>query len=221
MSRGVFVKVLERLKEIDYSCIVDYSLYNEPLLDERLPEFVKLTKEALPKSIVRIYTSGDYLVPELAQTLIDAGVSVFSVTQHDRDEKVFMRKMQPLINQFPGHIMLNCLHDVPLCNRGGAIEVENPQIIDKCPTADGNLTITYTGDVLLCCNDYFRQHVFGNIMEESIRDIRKKENFSRIRKEVRKGIVKLDICKRCFSGNQADSKKTKHGGHIKNFHVAC
>lgn len=214
MSREVFLKALERLKEINYSCIIDYSFYNEPLLDDRLPEFVKLTKEILKKCIIRIFTNGDYLTPELAGELIDSGVSLFTITQHDKNEEVFMKKMRPLLERFPDNIVLNCLHNAAVGNRGGAIEVKNQIAMEKCFTADGNMIITYNGDILLCCNDYHRKHVFGNIMNESIPEIRNKKSFKKIRKDVRKGITRLEICKQCFA-RESNLTKKDLGSYIK------
>lgn len=214
MSEEVFSKALERLKEIRYSGIVDYSFYNEPLMDKRLPELVKMTKDALPKAIIRIYTNGDFLTPEYAKQLIDAGVITFSITQHDKNETLFARHMEPILAKYSQHIVLNCLHDGAAGNRGGAIDFENVVTPDKCLPADHNLTITYTGDVLLCCNDYFRKYVFGNIMEESIPVIRNKEAFKKIRKEVRKGIARLEICRKCL-GKDKPASKIKPGSHIK------
>jgi radical SAM protein with 4Fe4S-binding SPASM domain len=58
-------------------------------------------------------------------------------------------------------------------------------------------SVVYSGDVVLCCEDYFGNYKYGNVNSEKLIDIWNKEEFRRVRKECSKGIYNLDICKKC------------------------
>lgn len=61
--------------------------------------------------------------------------------------------------------------------------------------------IDYEGNVLFCCRQWARRgKSFGNIEDEKILDIWNKDEYKKLREEVRKGIRRLDICKNCKFG---------------------
>lgn len=199
MPEDLFRLTIKRLKDIKFSGTIMYHFYNEPLLDKRLPEFVKYTNDQLPGCLIRILTNGDYLTMELADDLIQAGVCDFAVTDHNRKPGRLAAKLRPVVEKYPDQIHIESIHDKPLSNRGGAIDVEVP---DKrhngtCTIIYEELKIDYQGNVLLCSNDYYRSHKFGNIQSETLKEIWNKKDYNRIRSKLRKGIPELEICKKC------------------------
>lgn len=201
MDEELFRLVIRRLKEIKFSGTIMYHFYNEPLLDKRLPEFVAYTRKHLPKCIIRILTNGDYLTLELADELIRAGVCDFAITDHNLQPGILSKKLQPVIVKYPNQININSIHDKPLSNRGGTIKVKK---FDKnkggnCTVISESLQIEYNGNILLCCNDYYRRFTFGNVINERIDEIWVKKDYVRLRRLLRKGVAELEICKKCNS----------------------
>jgi cyclic pyranopterin phosphate synthase len=47
MTEKTFNKIIAQLKEINYSGVILYHFYNEPLLDKRLPSFIRHVKKNL------------------------------------------------------------------------------------------------------------------------------------------------------------------------------
>lgn len=80
MSDMLFRKIISELKEIDYSEIITYSFYNEPLLDENLEEKIRFVNKMLPKCKQLITTNGDFLTEERLDRLIDAGLDYLIVS---------------------------------------------------------------------------------------------------------------------------------------------
>ena len=196
MQEAVFCKIIADLADINFTGFVNYHFYNEPLLDERLPSWIRRAKQRLPSAFHRIYTNGDFLTMDMAETYISAGVSCFFVTNHSKVADVFNARMKPLIEKYPGHMRINRqLHD-DHDSRGGLIASGTPQS-RRCALYN-NLQITFTGDVILCCNDYLRKHVFGNVMHNSVIEIWKKPGYAKLRSDIRKGKLRLEICKRCL-----------------------
>ncbi len=198
MTEETFNKIIDQLKEINFSGSISYHFYNEPLLDKRLPNFIRHVKKNLPNCVNRIASNGDFLSIELADDLIDAGVFDIGVTIHDIDSERFLNKLEPVLKKYPQHIHIDSIHDKPISNRGGAIEVKNLDKKDTCTDPLKALTLDYNGNVLLCCNDYYRKHSFGNITRDKISRIWQSEAFFKLRKELRNGIANLGICRKCM-----------------------
>ena len=198
MSEDTFNKVIKDLQSIKFSGIINYHFYNEPLLDKRLPEFIRYVRKHLPSCVSRVFSNGDFLTLDLAGRLIDAGVADINVTIHDKNDEKPLKKLNPVLEKYPGYISLRSLHNKPLLNRGGAVEVDLLDKKDTCTDPLEGLQIDYKGNVLLCCNDYYRKHSFGNIANKNISQIWQGEEFFRLRRELRKGIARLEICQVCM-----------------------
>nr|WP_241210641.1 SPASM domain-containing protein [Brachyspira hampsonii] len=50
---------------------------------------------------------------------------------------------------------------------------------------------------MLCCQDYFKKYIMGNVMEKSILEIWNSYNDLRV-KLLRDNIAELPICKKCL-----------------------
>jgi MoaA/NifB/PqqE/SkfB family radical SAM enzyme len=200
MSQETFTATLLRLKEMNWTGPVGYAHYNEPLLDKRLPEFVRQTKAILPKSMPRLFTNGDCLTPALAKELIDAGIVNFCITRHDHGFEKWNAKVLPIAQMFPGYFTLAELHSIPVSNRGGLVvdPALTIQKMDKCEDPEASLHISTKGDCMLCGCDYNHEHTYGNIHQKGILEIWRGKEFKRVRDEVLRGKPRLNICKGCF-----------------------
>ena len=198
MSEETFNKVIKDLQSLKFSGIINYHFYNEPLLDKRLPDFIRYVKKHLPSCVNRVFSNGDFLTLDLADNLIDAGAADLNITIHDKDGEKLLKKLNPVLEKYPGYVSLSSLHNKPLLNRGGAIEVDLLDKKDTCTDPLGVLQVDYKGNVLLCCNDYYRKHSFGNISNKKIYQIWQGDEFSSLRRELRRGIAKLEICRVCM-----------------------
>lgn len=71
----------------------------------------------------------------------------------------------------------------------------------NCCRVHGWLHFLYNGDLILCCMDYHRETVFGNIREESLDQILKGPCFTELSAQARGQAPSPDdfICRRCFS----------------------
>lgn len=70
-----------------------------------------------------------------------------------------------------------------------------------CPRVDQWLHFQYNGDLVLCCDDYHREQVFGNIMADDLDTILAGEKYNHLRAQVT-GLAPSPhdfICKRCIN----------------------
>ena len=97
-------------------------------------------------------------------------------------------------------------------NRGGNIddaEELNPhamRAMEDCIRPSRDLMILFNGDVPLCCVDWFRTTIVGNVSTERIRDIWHGEALEEIRNALRKGEVDRlpAICANCGESARPD-----------------
>jgi len=71
-------------------------LMNEPLMDNRLPDFIRYTRERLPKVNIGFSTNGQLLEGDLAERLLDSGVNEIWVNFCGNTEKTYSLAMKGL-----------------------------------------------------------------------------------------------------------------------------
>ena len=84
-------------------------------------------------------------------------------------------------------------------NRGGAIgldEKNNKKPPVNCSYATYPV-INSLGDLILCCQDFHNNYVFGNIMEKPLKEIWFDEKNIKLRKRIYDYKLDLKICKNC------------------------
>lgn len=198
MKEAVFYKLIYELAGIGFSGTLSPHFYGEPLLDKRLEKFIAHTRERLPKVYIELFTNGDFLTGERFGKLVEAGVDVFRVTQHDDKQP---EHITDLLDSLKGKndksrlCLINFEDGEALYNRGGLMEVDNPASMIFCNLT--TVTINYEGNVVLCCQDYFSRHTFGNIETESVVDIWSKREFKVLRDRIKCGDWPLEICEKC------------------------
>lgn len=199
MAESIFKKCLSRLKEIDFEGSLYFHFYNEPLLDKRLPELVAAAKKSLPKSMIRIFSNGDFLTGEIMDELVRSGVMELVITNHKPESRQWQKNISSLLRDWGKYISIQSLSAIPLSNRGGLVKVENQEKRKNCVEPLRTVQIDIDGNVILCCNDFHRAHKFGNIKETSLRKIWAGKKFAKLRKELRSGVITLPICMRCLN----------------------
>ena len=97
----------------------------------------------------------------------------------------------------------------PLSNRIGCLNNFDDLISDnmdvyhffqECIIPFQTLSILYNGDVLLCCQDWGRENIVGNLYNQSIKEIWQNEKMNNIRNELLKKSGKNILpCSKCLS----------------------
>jgi len=199
MEIGLFKKIINELNEIGFCGRFSPHFYNEPLLDKRLPLLINYARSKLPDANICIYTNGDLLNRKLFEELIGAGTNSFFVTQYD---KTLSSNLKELVDSLNGKerkkitIRFFDENSEIVFNRGGLLKTKSNKFF-SCSYPSTNLVVNWKGEVVLCCNDFFSRSIFGDLKKEKLMDVWKKEKFKHIRKETKKGIFNLDVCKKC------------------------
>lgn len=206
MKNELFRKIIDDLAKVEYRGAIYPYFYGEPLLDNRLVDFMSYAHKQLPRAELIVSTNGDFLNSEIMDKLYFSGVHSFWITLHgdqiSEGEKRVKELMQYIkTNKRKIAILCQIMNEsTALSTRIGLVR---PKIVRKDDfSCLAPLCIDYKGDVLLCCHDYLGQSgIFGNAEKENIMDIWKKSNFKIVRQKLSKQEYILDVCKKCVSAH--------------------
>jgi radical SAM protein with 4Fe4S-binding SPASM domain len=207
MDEHILNKILNDLAAINYTGSIKFGFFCEPLLDPYLEGRVTQIKTVLFRSKIIVLTNGDLLTIERYVALSASGVDLFVVSQHDPEVAGSLRELSIYLkerrNRKAAVICQKIKETTLLYNRGALVAPQNVNHHPRCLLIDSPLIIDYAGNVLLCCNDYFGEHAFGNVATSNIIDIWNNDDFRRIRTSIRHKNYPLAICRKCV-GKRAD-----------------
>lgn len=254
MDPELFEKIIDELAETRPRRISLY-LMNEPLLDARLPDFVRYAAERVPEATTLVTSNGTHLTEERGAALIEAGLKRIKVSLQSLDPETNMRIMGRACDsaKIVEHVLAfhrlkrrlgvkrpdlrvsmivtkSNLGEIEqarrfwkkqgirlvtsaLENRGGNIkDVEglNPHEMAgmerECIRPFREMCVLYNGDVVLCCVDWFRTEIVGNLAEQSLREVWNSPRLQTIRKAMRAGHCEAipAICHNCAESASPD-----------------
>jgi MoaA/NifB/PqqE/SkfB family radical SAM enzyme len=201
MSWDTFRTVVLRLKAIQFVGNINFSIFNEPLLDERLVHMVNFVNTVLPRAFPLILTNGDLLTPERTQGLINAGVTRIIVTEHPPARPGWADRISLLAAGHPNIIRVQRLTPERLRNNGGLTQLPGlaGPFTNPCYPRN-NLVVRFNGDVGICCCDYQREITVGNLLYQDILQVWRGHEYLTLRRELARGIRTRPICVKCSGG---------------------
>lgn len=202
LSRELFHKIIDELDESKWFGQIQFNFYNEPLLDERLPEFIKYTRSKLPTSSIVIYTNGDFLTIDLYKRLVGSGVTDFLITKHQKRESDNINKLLEYRKaNGKDRVGVICRELEEFTNRGGLVQLSAEDKKPKrCLWGLYSFIVNHEAEAVLCHNDYFNSVKLGNLKDETMIDIWNKPRYKQLRKELKGGRFEHEMCKKCALG---------------------
>lgn len=195
MPESLWYKIIDQLAEVNFSGRISPHFYNEPLMDSRLPELIKYTREKLPDAWIQINSNGDLLTEDLFLLLVRCGVNYFFVTNYDEDDKPLLQALQ---DKYPALISVVKNSDMWRTDRGGEIFKKDKVLEKPCLRPTAQLVVNWEGKVLLCCMDYYAETSLGDLNQNSVFDIWNGKEFRKLRSKIAISRQKgLPICHKC------------------------
>jgi radical SAM protein with 4Fe4S-binding SPASM domain len=202
MTEELFQRIILDLKTWGFKGRISLHGYNEPLLDERLCEFIKFVKVHLPNCPVVIYSNGDLLTKEMMLQLIAGGMDKIMVSIHEPTSDEKMLELAQIASEYTALKLMDFRdghRNFALWNRGKEALAKKIGPIKKYSRCYVIYTcvVQSNGNVVLCCQDGLEEYVMGSLMTNSLQEIWESSRFKKIRKQVSRGMFTLPICKQC------------------------
>ncbi len=205
-SRGeidpaLFERVMLELESLSFEGRISYDFYNEPLLHSDFESIVAKTRDHLKKASIVVYTNGTLLDRAKLARLLELGVDEFVVTRHEQDpEHSFAPVYDELAPDQRKRVRYRGHEDLKLTNRGGMLKHLGAEglALAPCYIPSMIVTVTVSGNVLPCFEDYEEHQIMGNLHESSLLEIWRSEKYTNFRKDLRLGLRHSHApCKSC------------------------
>jgi MoaA/NifB/PqqE/SkfB family radical SAM enzyme len=206
MSEDTFRKIIDNLAKLNYSGTVAYYSNNEPLMDNRIIEFIKYGVSKIPNAQHNLFSNGTLLTEEKFQALIDCGLNYLLIDNYN-DKLKMNPNIQKIYDKYVKEkFSMNCKIDLrfnnqTLSNRGGTSpnKHKSPKTLTvSCWHPFIQLIIRADSGVSLCCMDALGKVTLGNVDEQTLEEIWFGEKHINILKSIRKNLRNdINICKEC------------------------
>ena len=174
--------IKDQLRSIGYRGKVSLSGFGENLLNPNFKRIVSTFKQGLPKAVVECNTNGDRLTKEVVEDLFTRKLDYLYINLYDGPEQI--EHFEPmLVNVDRDRVKYRAHYNEDdyglfINNRSGTIDWLNIDDGDitklqgkRCHYPFYKMFVDWNGDVLFCSNDWGKEHVVGNLLQQDIREV--------------------------------------------------
>jgi radical SAM protein with 4Fe4S-binding SPASM domain len=209
ISLELITKIAKDLKAINYSNRVSFVGFGEPLLYKSLVDAVGILSAELSLCRwIEVNTNADFLTKDLAEQLSKAGCTNITVSMYDSNiTHQLLEKLKGVDIQLTFKHCYRENFEITLVNRSDIIsQNETVSVAGQCFLPFYKMFIDWNGDVLLCCNDWGRKGIIGNLNSASVEELWFSEKLNTHRRALRDGKrINQNPCKYC------DIQGTRYG----------
>lgn len=183
-------KILEELSQYGYGGQLAFNIYNEPFLDPRLFSILELAKALCPDCRLSLTTNGSTLDQTLIDELDRLGVSLLFISAYSKPE----------YRRFVAYDYRGIgvrIEPMTLDDRLDIYDRQPLKCANPCSAPLGDLSINCRGEIQICCLDWRRTQVFGDVARESIASIVNSDRVNDVVRDLSRGNRVLPICQRC------------------------
>jgi radical SAM protein with 4Fe4S-binding SPASM domain len=191
LPEKIVYHILETCQKYNFQGYLTFDVYNEPTIDPRLMMFVRKAKKMLPKAKIILQTNGFYFTQTLADEFEESGVSLIRVSAYSPKEGERLSKIKLKIPIKVTSIILD--------DRMQMYSLPEIGSCKPCFAPLNELLITHDGHIALCCLEWKREIIFGDLYKQSLEEILLSEEIQNTYKRLSQGDRYLEICKRCES----------------------
>ena len=202
--------IAEELADNGYSGKVSFSGFGENLLNPDFVEIVSIFHYHLPQATLECNTNGDKLDVDYLkanESRIEFIVHQFVrwPEQMEHFDKLIKEAYVPADRyKYRMHWGDFEKHGLILNNRSGVIDwvgIEETDIKSlqgkPCHYPFYKMFVDWNGDVLFCSNDWGREHVVGNLLQQSLYDVWFSKPMNKIRRRLARGDRSQSPCNKC------------------------
>lgn len=183
MSLETVSALIEQLKAANYSGEINITGFGEPFLNKQIVEIIRICSREFYTSVI---TNGDRIRAnqQLLEELQDTDLDLLMVDCYDDAEQT--QWFEDTLSKYATPYKIRNHYDTGdvdfqsygYNNRGGALYRNNEKQNRPCYLPSYKMFVDWNGDVLLCCNDWFRKtKLFGNIHISNVAKIWNCEHF--------------------------------------------
>ena len=205
--------IAKELKLNGYKGKISFSGFGENFLNPLFHRIIFHFKLYLPYATLECNTNGDRLTAEYAEKLFDNGLDLLYINLYDGMHQI--QYFDHVMQSFPKEKYKYRAHyneedyGLFLNNRSGTIDwlgIDDSNVESlkgkPCFYPFYKMFVDWNGDVLFCSNDWRREHVIGNLLEQTLEDVWFGKPMKKIRARLAKGDRSKSPCNKCSVNGQ-------------------
>ncbi|WP_113673002.1 radical SAM/SPASM domain-containing protein [Vallitalea guaymasensis] len=204
MDESLLTSILTQLQEINYSGSFGLYSNNEPLLDKRLIDLLKRSREALPNAELFLFTNGSLLTID---KFIEIRKYLDKLIIDNYNDQLEANEKVKIIDDYNEKNPSDCKvfiylrkENEVLTNRGGQANNRTSnkfKLKSSCMYPFEQVIVRPDGKLSLCCNDATGKITMGDLTKERLIDIWRGEKYQNLRKMMLKDRSLHQMCKNC------------------------
>ena len=211
--------IKDQLRSIGYRGKISLSGFGENLLNPNFKRIVSTFKQGLPRAVVECNTNGDRLTKTVVEDLFTRKLDYLYINLYDGPEQI--EHFEPmLVNVDRDRVKYRAHYNEDdyglfINNRSGTIDwlnIDNEDITKlqgkRCHYPFYKMFVDWNGDVLFCSNDWGKEHVVGNLLQQDIREVWFSKEMRKIRNRLAKGDRTHSPCDKCSVNGQLFGEKS-------------
>ena len=225
ISEKLHKKLCDELSELNYSGLIIYSGFVEPMLDKNIYKLIEYAKSKNPKARIEIVSNGDVLNADRLLKIYDHGLDRMLISLYDGEEQFLkFKKLGEDLKLTDYQYVLRKRYlpeeqdfGITLSNRGGMLKnagykiaPQKEKIQQKCFYPSYKFFLDYNGDVLMCSHDWGKKNILGNLNNQSFKDIWLSDKYMQARQKLNNSDRSISPCNVCdVAGTLIGSKHSK------------
>ncbi len=212
INEQLVTKLANELAEVNYSGLILFSGFVEPLLDVNIANHISTLKNKVPNCRIEMVTNGDPITVKNLNKLQEAGLDALLVSCYDGEHQIEEISSKVSLSKMPKNLVVfrkrwagaDKNFGISLSNRGGMMLKAEFAIgnLDKpwdnpCYYPSNTFFLDYNGDVLICAHDWGKKATVGNLINETFFGIWTGNKFSSMRQNLIAGNRRFMPCNIC------------------------
>ena len=207
MDENLFFSIISQLKELHYSGRVALYSNNEPFLDNRIIEFIRYSKNELPRAFVYLFTNGTLMGVDKFKSVIDYLDFLCIDLYYDSIEEITTKPILSIAdycerNNLCDKVMIQMISRKALRNNRGGISKNRTRVYQPkapCILPFTQMIVRPDGKCSLCCNDPLGEYTLADLTKESLIDAWNNIKYRDIRSTERGIAITRQKIRKCAS----------------------
>ena len=210
--------IADNLAKHGFEGKISFSGFGENLLNPDFKRIVTSFKQRLPNATLECNTNGDRLSKKVVDGLFDAGLDWLYINLYDGIDQI--EKFDPMIVDHTNQTKYRAHYNEEdyglfINNRSGTIDwlnIKEENISELqgsvCYYPFYKLFVDWNGDVLFCSNDWGKEHIVGNLLQQDLHEVWFSKPMRKIRNRLAKGDRSASPCDKCSVNGQLFGEKS-------------
>ena len=212
ISEKLHKKLCDELSELNYTGLIIYSGFVEPMLDKNIYNLISYAKKTNPQSRVEIISNGDVLNKSRLKKIYKSGLDRLQLSLYDGEDQFLKFKKlgeELKLSKFQYVLRKRYLPEeqdfgITLSNRGGMLEnsefkipAVKEKLKEECTYPGYKFFLDYNGDVLMCSHDWGKKNILGNLNNMTFKEIWLSTKSMEARKKLNNADRSMSPCNVC------------------------